>query len=189
MVVERNSTKESPFEGKEWSQGDVVAVTVAPSDEEQYFTLLNEPEERLKEFVKHFCNLLKLACKGCEGTFYFEANKVGRLHLHGWLKITDVKMFYMTTLIGLKDCHVGVDVLGGKYRLDYVGNYRKVDFKTAVDLEKWKLYCTKMGGIFGHVNVPLPEPPKKKKRKLKKRRLVSSRDESRGDAEGVDFPL
>lgn len=98
------------------------AVSISPSDEYQWFSD-GSITNRLKLFViSALIRLKKIA--GIDLLLFTEVSQGGRLHFHGYAKITSVPLFY----------------LKGIRQLQKYGTY---EIDTIKEREKWDVYCMK----------------------------------------------
>lgn len=109
------------------------ALTISPPYEEN--NLKNQFSTDLTNRLKPFQDWQEsieddlARIKYCKYTFYLETSKLGRLHLHGYIYITDIARFYMFD--------VGTFMSMGTIMMDIIK-----------DFPGWHLYITKNAEIF-----------------------------------------
>lgn len=117
-------------------KGDSLFITFNPPDDEQ-FTHIIDYKERVDKFIAHHKALLLHHLKGYESyDFYLEQSLNGRLHLHGLLKINDVKIVLHT----LRLCAHSETLNGHKI---CIKECRRIDIQKVKDLNRTSIYIQK----------------------------------------------
>lgn len=83
----------------------------------------DNPIARWNNMYKHIQTLISQFVESAEIEGYLEISRSGRIHMHGWIKFTNVANFYLELPKVLKQCTIEID--------------------TITDPETWYEYCTK----------------------------------------------
>lgn len=109
---------------KNFRIGDYVAVTINPSNRYQYGTM--NISRRLQRFRSHMLLVLGPLKRQHKFKFNIEISKFGRLHLHGYVKLSEVLAFSNWV-----------------YQTKYNSSDYHVDIDSIDKLSKWVKYCRK----------------------------------------------
>jgi len=142
VVIPEDDSHNSP------ANGDTLFVTINPANHEQ-FTHILDVDKRIDKYISHMKALLLHHLKGYEKyTFFLEQSLKGRLHLHGIIKIKDVKTLIHT----LRLCAYTETLNGHKISLS---EQRNIDVQkvlnTKEDHAKVLKYCSKDSSIYKEV--------------------------------------
>lgn len=129
------------------SANDTFAFNFAPDDSKQFW----DSPDRFTLFQTWIPTYFTSALKGASIKVMIEVSPLGRLHLHGYITISNPMDFYLFTVRNLE-------------------RYGTFVIKPIADEEIWQKYCTKQELLKEYIYAPIVAKPlnvQKKKRKSK----------------------